>query len=277
VASSGQEPLTAGNAQVKEARKLSRRSVRSERRLFLADGPNAVEAALARRVVVHVFASAAGVERYAALVAAAPRSSVVDDRALGSLSESVSPAGIVAVCSFLDVPLPEALATTAPRSGASPAGLLVVAADVRDPGNAGTLLRTSHALGADAVVLAGRSVDPYNAKTVRASVGSLFHVPVSLEQEPSAAVAGAREAGLVVLAADGDGDLSLDDAGRWMAGPTAWLFGNEAWGLPVELAAAADHRVRIPISGGAESLNLASAAAICLHETARVRRVAGPR
>jgi TrmH family RNA methyltransferase len=260
------------NARVKEARKLSRRSVRTERRLFLADGPKAVEAALERDVVVDLFASPAAAKRYAELVAAAPRASLVDDRALGSLSDSVTPAGIVAVCAFLDVPIADAL----PRPGAAPAGLVVVAADVRDPGNAGTLLRTSHALGADAVVLAGRSVDPYNTKTVRASVGSLFHVPISLEPEPTVAVAGARAAGLVVLAADGDGELSLDDAEPWMVGPTAWLFGNEAWGLPIELAAATDHRVRIPISGGAESLNLASAAAICLHETARVRRAARP-
>jgi TrmH family RNA methyltransferase len=270
VSTSAQAPLTAGNARVKEARKLSRRSVRTERRLFLADGPKAVEAALGRQVVVDVFASPAAAKQYAALVAAAPRSSLVDDRALGSLSDSVTPAGIVAVCSFLDIPLADALA----RASTAPAGLVVVAADVRDPGNAGSLLRTSHALGAGAVVLAGRSVDPYNTKTVRASVGSVFHVPVALEPEPTVAVAATRAAGLFVLAADGDGELSLDDAERWMAGPTAWLFGNEAWGLPTELAAVADHRVRIPISGRAESLNLASAAAICLHETARVRRAA---
>jgi TrmH family RNA methyltransferase len=270
VSTSAQAPLTAGNVRVKEARKLSRRSVRTERRLFLADGPKAVEAALGRQVVVDVFVSQAAAQRYAALVAAAPRSWLVDDRALDSLSDSVTPAGIVAVCSFLDVPLADALA----RVGSAPTGLVVVAADVRDPGNAGTLLRTSHALRADAVVLAGRSVDPYTAKTVRASAGSLFHVPLAIEPEPARAVAGVRDAGLIVLATDGKGELSLDDAESQMAGPTAWLFGNEAWGLPMELGALADHRVRIPISGRAESLNLGAAAAICLHETARVRRAA---
>ena len=123
-----------------------------------------------------------------------------------------------------------------------------------------------------AVVLAGSAVDLYNPKTVRASVGSVFHLPVALEPDPGAAVASAQAAGLVVLAADGGGELSLDDAGGSLSGPAAWLFGNEAWGLPPELAALADHRVRIPIEGGAESLNLSTAAAICLHETARVRR-----
>ena len=200
------------------------------------------------------------------LVAAAPRVSLVEDRALAGLSDSVTPAGIVAVCSFLDVPLESALA--AARAGSS---LVAICADVRDPGNAGTLVRTADALGADAVVLAGHSVDPYNPKTVRASVGSLFHLPLALEPDPAHAVRAAQGAGLVVLAADGDGELALGDAGAVLAGPTAWLFGNEAWGLPAELSALADHRVRIPIRGRAESLNLATAAAICLHESARAR------
>jgi TrmH family RNA methyltransferase len=258
-------PLTAGNARVKEARKLSRRSVRTERRLFLADGPKAVGGALRRGCVVELFATAEAAEQYAALVAVAPQVSLVDDRALSSLSDSVTPAGLVAVCSFLDVPLVEALTAGERR-------LVVLCADVRDPGNAGTLVRTADALGADAVVLAGRSVDAYNPKTVRASVGSLFHLPMSRAADPAEAVQAAREAGLTVLAADGAGELSLDDAEPLLAGPVAWLFGNEAWGLPEDLAALADHRVSIPIPGRAESLNLATAAAICLHETARVRR-----
>jgi RNA methyltransferase, TrmH family len=259
-------PLSAASTRVKEARKLSRRSVRAERRRFLADGPKAVEGALGAGCVVEVFVTPAAARQYDGLVAQAPQVSLVDDRALGSLSDSVNPAGIVAVCSFLDVPLGSALETA--RSGSR---LVVICADVRDPGNAGTLVRTADAMGADAVVLAGHSVDPYNAKTVRASVGSLFHLPVVVEPDPSTAVDAARAAGLVVLAADGAGELALDDAAEVLAGPTAWLFGNEAWGLPAELAASADHRVRIPLHGAAESLNLGAAAAICLHESARSR------
>ena len=264
-----QTPLTAGNTRVKEARRLSRRSARTERRLFLADGPKAVEGAVETGCVVELFATLAAAEEYAALVAAAEaasaRISVVDDRALASLSDSVSPAGLVAVCTALDVPLEVALAAGEQR-------LLVLGADVRDPGNAGTLVRTADAMGADAVVLAGHSVDPYNPKTVRASVGSLFHLPLSLTTDAAAAVVAARAAGYTVLAADGAGELSLDDADAVLAGRVAWLFGNEAWGLPDELAALADHRVSIAIPGRAESLNLATAAAICLHATARVHR-----
>ena len=200
-------------------------------------------------------------------MAAAAKASLVDERALATLSDSVTPAGIVAVCSFLDVPLGSALASAGQGSS-----LVAICADVRDPGNAGTLVRTADALGADAVVLAGHSVDAYNAKTVRSSVGSLFHLPLALEPDPGHAVRAAQETGLVVLAADGDGEVLLDDAGDVLDRPTAWVFGNEAWGLPPELAAAADHRVRIPIRGRAESLNLATAAAICLHESSRGRR-----
>ena len=142
--------------------------------------------------------------QYAALAAAAPLWTEVEPAALASLSDSVTPAGLVAVCRFLDVPLADALA------GGST--LVVLCADVRDPGNAGTVIRTADAFGADAVVLAGSSVDAYNAKTVRASVGSLFHLPLAVEPDVTAAVAAARAAGLTVLAADGAGEVVLDDA-----------------------------------------------------------------
>ncbi len=250
-------PLTAGNARLKELRKLSRRSVRTERRLFLADGPNAVQAALEAGAVDEVFVGP-GRDHLLPEVPEGVRVTRVDERALASLSDAVTPAGVVALCRPVDVPLAEAL---------SSARLVAVCADVRDPGNAGTVIRCADAAGADAVVLAGSSVDAYNPKTVRASVGSLFHLPVAVEPSAAAAVAAAKAAGLTVLAADGGGEVGLYDAP--LAGPTAWLFGNEAWGLPAELAALADHRVAIPIHGRAESLNLSTAAALCLYESAR--------
>ena len=145
---------------------------------------------------------------------------------------------------------------------------------MRDPGNAGTVIRCADAAGADAVVLAGHSVDAYNPKTVRATVGSLFNLPLAVAPDPGRAVRDLQAAGLAVLAADGKGELDLDDAADagLLARPTAWLFGNEAWGLPEELAALADHRVRIPIHGRAASLNLSTAAAICLYASARAQR-----
>ena len=251
--------LTKNSGRLKELRKLSRRSVRAERRLFLAEGPKVVAAALAAGCVEEVFAHPdAG-----PLLPELPdgvRLTRVDEQALRSLSDAVTPAGVVAVCRYVDVPVAAAL---------SGARLVAICADVRDPGNAGTVIRCADAAGADAVVLAGSSVDLYNPKTLRASVGSAFHLPIAVEPSAEAAVLAAREAGLTVLAADGSGEVGLYDAD--LTGPTAWLFGNEAWGLPPGLAALADHRVAIPIHGRAESLNLSTAAALCLYESARRR------
>ncbi len=218
--------------------------------------------------VREVFAVPAATEAHPDLVADAGTAGahwqLADEAALAALSGTVHPQGVVAVCSFLDVPLSRVL-EPAPR-------LLAVCADVRDPGNAGTVVRCADAAGADAVVLAGSSVDPYNGKAVRATVGSLFHLPVALEPDPATAVRTIQRAGLTVLAADGAGEVDLDEAGDLLTRPTAWLFGNEAWGLPDELAALADHRVAIPIHGRAESLNLATAAAVCLYASARAHR-----
>jgi RNA methyltransferase, TrmH family len=261
-------PLTSGNTRVKNARKLARRSFRADQRLFLADGPKAVQGALSvPGCVAEVFATPAAYQQHAALRADQDWT-VLDERALASLSDTVTPQGIVALCHFVDRPLAHVL------SPAQPMRLVVLCADVRDPGNAGTVIRTADAAGADAVVLAGHSVDPYNPPTVRATVGSLFHLPFAVVDDPAEAVRAAQAAGLVVLAADGKGEVDLDEAvdSGLLAPPTAWLFGNEAWGLPVALAELADHRVRIPIHGRAESLNLSTAAAVCLYASARAQR-----
>ncbi len=255
-------PLTVGNGRVKDARKLSRRSVRTERRLFIADGPKAVEGALSvAGCVVEVFVTPTALAHFADLLGGVDVT-LVDDRALASLSETVTPAGVVAVCRHIDAPMQHVIAASA--------RLLAICADVRDPGNAGTVIRTADAAGVDAVIMAGQSVDLYNPKTVRATVGSLFHLPLAVEPDPAAAVRAARQRGLVVLAADGAGEVDLFEAD--LRGPTAWLFGNEARGLSDELAALADHRVAIPIHGRAESLNLSTAAAVCLYASARAQR-----
>ncbi len=261
-------PLTSGNARIKGARKLSRRSERFERRLFLADGPKAVEGALSvPGCVVEVFVTEHGAGQFADLLADQPVT-LIEDRAMHGLSDAVTPAGVLALCEFIDLSLDAALDL------ADPPRLLVIAADVRDPGNAGTLIRTADAAGAQAVVLAGHSVDAYNPKTVRATVGSLFNVPVVDAADPADVVRAVQAAGYTVLAADGAGEIDLFQADELLRTPTAWLFGNEAWGLPDELASLADHRVSIPILGAAESLNLATAAAICLYASARAQRPA---
>lgn len=208
-----------------------------------------------------MFATAAAIDRFADLLADAPVYEVTE-RAAKALSDTVTPVGLVAVCRLPETTLDDVLAT-APR-------LIAVPVQISEPGNAGTLIRAADAMGADAVVLAGNSVDPYNSKCLRASAGSIFSLPVIGEPDEAATVARLQAAGLQVLATTIDGEVSLDDAD--LAGPTAWLFGPEAHGLPTELAAAADHRVHIPMPGHSESLNIASAASICLYQSARAHR-----
>ncbi|MET8308039.1 RNA methyltransferase [Micromonospora sp. NPDC005173] len=263
--------FTPRTPRVVAARRLQRRRDREATGRFLAEGPQAVREALARPgVVTELFGTPTALDRYAELATAAARADVpvseVTDEALAALAETVAPQGLVAVCRHLDVPLEQALAG-GPR-------LVAVLAEIRDPGNAGTVLRTADAAGAGAVVFAGDAVDPYNGKCVRASAGSLFHVDVVRAADPVEVVGALRAAGLTVLATTGYGDSDLDDladSGR-LAEPTAWLFGSEAHGLPEELTAAADARVRVPLHGRAESLNLAAAAAVCLYASARAQR-----
>lgn len=258
------------------ARKLHRRAERTATGRFLVEGAQAVREALAAAVVRELFVTQETAARHPDLVAAATAAatatasacqvSLVTDRAAAALSETVTPQGIVAVCELVTVPLDTALAG-APR-------LVAALVEVADPGNAGTVIRVADAAGAAAVVLAGDAVDPHNGKCVRASAGSLFHLPVAVHRDPHAVVAAARAAGLQVLATTGRGTLDLDDAADdgLLAAPTAWLFGNEAHGLDEAVAAAADHTVRVPVYGAAESLNLATAAAVCLYASARAAR-----
>lgn len=262
---------TGRTPRVVAARRLHRRRDRDATGRFLAEGPQAVrEALVVPGVVRELFGTAAGFDRHPDLVDAAAHAGVpvspVTDDGLAALTDTVQPQGLVAVCDHVDVPLGQAL-RRAPR-------LVAVLAQIRDPGNAGTVLRTADAAGAGAVIFAGDAVDPYNGKCVRASAGSLFHVDVVRAGDPAAVVDALRTAGLTVLAASGYGETDLDDlADRGgLSRPTAWLFGSEAHGLPAELTEAADGRVRVPLHGRAESLNLAAAAAVCLYASARALR-----
>ena len=262
---------------MKAARRLARRSTRAEQGLFLAEGAKALdEAMLVPGCVVEVFATLEASEQYAALRKAVDDAGVpwfpAAEDAIAALSGAVTPQGIVAVCRFVDVPLERVVEASSGDTSDGPR-TIVICADVRDPGNAGTVIRCADAAGAHGVVLAGHSVDLYNDKTVRASVGSLWHLPVAVVEDAVECVRAAREAGFVVLAADGAGQTGLFEAEEsgLLDRPVAWLFGNEAWGLPEELAALADHRVAIPIFGRAESLNLSTAAAVCLYASARTR------
>ncbi|GAA5116214.1 RNA methyltransferase [Haloechinothrix salitolerans] len=250
------------------ARKLTSRSGRRQAGRFLAEGAQAVREALRVPERVHeLFVTEAAAGRHAELVTQATNAGVtvseIDTRAAELLSETVTPQGIVAVCSLLDMALDDALRGTP--------GLVVVLAGIADPGNAGTVVRVADAAGADAVIFAGDAVDVHNGKCVRASTGSVFHLPLAREHDVDAVYDACRAHGLRLVAADGSASDDLDTATD-LATPTAWVFGNEAHGLSADEISAADGAIRVPIYGDAESLNLATAAAVCLYASARAQR-----
>lgn len=260
------DQLTERSARIVAARKLTRRAGRDAAGLFLAEGRQAVAEALGDPSGVReVFATEAAAAAHRDLLASAPVPvRLVTGKAAAGLSETVTPQGLVAVCALRDVPA-ESLTAEPPR-------LAVALSELADPGNAGTILRTADACGAGAVVFGAGSADPYGGKAVRASAGSLFHLDVVRGAPLESLLPALRAAGVTVLAADGGGEASLDGLTTELAGPVLWLFGNEARGVPTELAGLADHRVRIPMRGRAESLNLAAAAAICLYTTQLAQR-----
>jgi RNA methyltransferase, TrmH family len=271
----GRELTSIRSPRVKAARRLAKRAFRHRDRRFLAEGPQAVREALhLPDVLVELFTTAEAETRHADLIAGAESSGVpvfrVSGEVMAELAQTVTPQGLLAVCAFIDIALSKALAP-APR-------LVTVLARVRDPGNAGTVLRTADAAGSDLVIFTDASVDPYNGKCVRASAGSLFHVPIVMGPRFEALIGALKDGGLTILATDGTAERSLDAAidGELLSRPTAWVFGNEAWGLPDEALRLVHDAVRVPIYGRAESLNLATAAAVCLYASARAQRHGPP-
>ncbi len=256
---------------VRAAAKLAKKNQRAETGLFLLEGPQAVAEALQYRpdLIVEIFATTAALDRHAGLARAAAaaecRVEKVTDAVLETIADTVTPQGVVAVCRQFPLSLDELLSRS-PR-------LVAVLEEVRDPGNAGTIIRVADAAGADAVILSGTSVDVFNPKVVRATTGSLFHLPVVVGVPLESTLQRLREAGSRILAADISGDdlLAVRSDGH-LDGPTAWLFGNEARGLTPEQLELADRAVIVPIYGKAESLNLATAAAVCLYESAFAQR-----
>jgi TrmH family RNA methyltransferase len=245
---------------VKHARRLATRASRAKTGEFLAEGPQAVREALATDgVVLEVFATS----KYDSWRDDRVEWNTVDESLLAEIADAVTPQGLVARCRSVIGTLDDLPAD---------ADFVVVCADVRDPGNAGAVIRCADAAGADAVVLVGDSVDPLNPKAVRASAGSLFHLPLVVHRDIADALGELRSRGIQVLAADGSGERDIFDPAVDLAPPTAWVFGNEAWGLPDDLLSQADTVVAVPIFGRAESLNLATAAAVCLYATAWARR-----
>jgi TrmH family RNA methyltransferase len=256
---------------VRSVAKLAKKSARADTGAFLLEGPQAASEALAYRpeLIVELYATPTALERHGEIAQAAAAAGVdvefVTEEVLAAMSDTVTPQGFVGVVRQFPTSVKEIFAG-APR-------LVAVLEEVRDPGNAGTIVRAADSAGADAVIFTGRAVDLYNPKVVRSTTGSIFHLPVAVGAQLADVVARARAAGLQLLAADVKGDdLLAARRDSLLAAPTAWVFGNEARGLDDGDLELVDRVITVPIYGHAESLNLATAASVCLYESAFAQR-----
>jgi TrmH family RNA methyltransferase len=230
----------------------------------------AVERLTLRQVFVTEAAAARHADLLSRLVAGGAEQLLVDEAAAAALSETVTPQGIVGVAEVPQPRLDDLPAT--PR-------LVAVLVGPRDPGNIGTIVRTADAAGADAVLITDDAADPFSGKAIRASAGSVFALPVIDDLSTTAALEALSARGVLAVATTGAGVVDLDSAidDGTLGGPTAWLFGTEATGLPTtvidEVAASGGTSLRVPVYGAAESLNVAAAAAVCLYASARAQRM----
>ncbi len=239
--------------------------------MFVVEGPQAVRELLtfSPTSVVDVFFTAAFAEKHGAIIQLAERSPAVmdevSDKVLEVMADTVSPQGIIAVAQTLSHSL----------SSIDEVRLVAVCDEIRDPGNAGAVIRAADAAGADAVILTGNSVDLHNPKLVRSSTGSIFHLPIIEHDDLADVIEWLIGRGVTILAAAADGE-SIPTMSSILSKPTAWIFGNEAHGLSEDARALADHVVSVPLFGKAESLNLATAASVCLYASAFAQSSAKP-
>ncbi|NBU32542.1 MAG: RNA methyltransferase [Actinobacteria bacterium] len=251
---------------VVRARRLLESKFRAAQQAFLAEGPQAVREAINSGLVRELFITEDSADRYQDILQSAQLQAVeitlVIPEVIEVLASAVTPQGMVAIVNSPDSALESVLNSNSK--------LVVALASVRDPGNAGSVIRVADAVAADGVLTTTDSVELQNPKVVRSTAGSLFHLPCVEGVDLHEAIARARLLGLQVLAADGSGEPF--DVAADLTKPTLWIFGNEAWGLPQDLLNAVDQVVAIPIYGKAESLNLATATAVCLYASASAQR-----
>lgn len=250
------------NPKLKALRSLHSRKGRKQSGAFLLETTKLVQEALKSRWPLdEVFATEEWVARYGA-VEGVPLT-LVSERLFSQLVTTESPEGVVAVAR-----LPEESELPDPTGTA----FYVVADALQDPGNLGTIIRTADAVGATAVLVGPGTVDPYSPKVVRATMGSLFHLPVLVRPALYDDLAQLKARGVSLFATALRTDRSVYDLD--LAGPLAWMVGNEGSGLTPEAVDLATEAVSIPMPGQAESLNASVATAVCLYETLRQRRAA---
>ena len=250
------------NPVVKAAAELKQKKYRTQNGLYLAEGLRTAEEAVAYKAVETLFYVATDDERTMRLLEDAAAQNIklvcVSENVMKKIADTETPQGIIAVCKMHQPKLENLLAS---------GKMLLVLDRVGDPGNIGTMLRTADAAGIGGLVLLKGCADIYAPKTVRSSMGSLFHIPVLSGVSEQEFVSAAKKAGydLLVTCLDGADNLYKAD----LSGRIAFVMGNEAGGVSESLLEQADKRVYIPMAGRAESLNVAMAAGIVMFEALR--------
>jgi RNA methyltransferase, TrmH family len=256
--------LTIRSTKVSNALELLNKRDRELRSEFLVEGAHGVEEVIAANLAKQIFVTKEFALANNVLMSKAANARIsifeTDPIAIEKLSETLSPQGIVAVAAYVAKDLEKEDLLTA--------NFVVILSNVREPGNAGSIIRVADAAGADLVIFAGTCVDPHNGKVVRSSAGSIFNVKVRQADDVAETLRALTQTNHNIYIADGNAQMSWSDID--LKNPVAWVLGNEAWGVSNE-DAPVGQRVAIPIYGKAESLNVATAAALCLYETAKSR------
>ena len=242
-------------------RQLHSRKGRRDAGLFLVEGPQALRESIDSGLLVEVFATDGAWPDLVQLLGDVPLT-YVSGPVMEALGETRTPQGILGICRWEPAKLTAAIAGGGPSS--------VLLEGISDPGNAGTLIRTADAAGSAGVMLTPGSVDPTNGKCVRASAGSIFHLPIATDIELAELASAIDPSRMLFAVASGDAALDVFD---WLGSvprhqSICWVFGAEAQGVSLQARDLADAQVRIPLYGRAESLNVAAAAAVCLYADA---------
>ncbi|MFT4245582.1 MAG: RNA methyltransferase [Micrococcaceae bacterium] len=256
---------------VKGLTKLSRRSVRYKQKKFLVEGPQSVREALkyhkqysglVRNIYLSAKAKSNNRDIYTLLKDLELPIFTVTEEILDKISPDNAHQGWIAECNM------EGFTKEITALVANNPKLLVYLENLRDPGNVGTIIRVADAAGASGVILSAESVDIFNSKVIRSTAGSLFHLPIVLGQNATAVIASCSKYNIQSLATDGYSPNNLFEL-ESLSEPTLWVMGNEAHGATDEIKSKVDKTVSIPVYGQAESLNVATAATICLYVSAK--------
>ncbi len=241
------------------------RKNREKEKLFIAEGIKIIEEIPADWEIINLFVSSSFIREHHSFIKdiKIDKKNIIEvaDKVFNAISDTVTPQGILAVCRQKIFSLEDILSVKN--------GFFIILEEIQDPGNLGTIIRTADAAGADAIFLTKGSVDLYNPKVIRSTMGSIFHLPIFTEMDIDTLIEGLKNSNVSILSAHLKGNLYPYQYNLKKA--SALLIGNESKGIKESTAQKTDALLKIPMLGKAESLNAAVAASILMYEVVRQR------